>query len=318
MSHVLAADIGGTNMRLAMIDQQGRILKESRVQTELSQHSAASQAEAEAHIITTLSQAMQSFLADAYHVNNRDTDGRDAVRSIGIGFPGFFHGDSGVLAASPNLPLLHDFALAELLADALGMTVSVQNDALCAAVGEHRFGAGQGKRNLLHITLGTGVGGGLILNHQPYSGEHGMAMEFGHLCVETHHPRRCGCGNAGCVESYASASAIKQRYSDATGNSLGTKAIYQLANEGDDCAMTIVQQAGAYLGQAIAEAIKLLDISTVTISGGLSKAWPMLYPPMMDALNTHLIPPLRGKVQVLRSTLADNAGLLGAASIATP
>ena len=306
MSHLLAADIGGTNLRLAIIDQQGQILDESRVQAELSLHSAQCQIEAETHVITTLSEAMLGFLGQSSY----------SAHSAGIGFPGFFRGDSGLLASSPNLPLLQEFPLADKLGEALAMPTAVQNDALCAAIGEHRFGAGKGQSNLLHITLGTGVGGGLILNHKPYCGEHGMAMEFGHLSVEQNNGRLCGCGNHGCVESYASASAVVQRYAEKTGTNSNAKAIYQLACDNNEIAISILQQAGCYLGKSIAEAIKLLDISTVTVSGGLSGAWPILHPAIMHALDANLIPPLKGKVDVQRSTLDDNAGLLGAAAIA--
>jgi len=308
MHHILAADIGGTNLRLAIIDQAGNIVDESRVQAELSLHSAASQPAAEAHIITTLSQSIHTFLKQSSYT----------VYAVGIGFPGFFHGETGVLASSPNLPLLHDLPLAELLSNSIEKPVAIQNDALCAAIGEHRFGAGKGQDNLLHITLGTGVGGGLILYHKPYGGEHGMAMEFGHLCVErsTENSRSCGCGNVGCLESYASATAVIQAYAEKTGLHCSAKDIYDRACAGDTTAQTILTMAGSYLGMAIAETVKLLDISTITVSGGLSGAWSIIHPSLIEALNANLIPPLKGKITVKQSTLADNAGLLGAAAIA--
>jgi len=308
MNYVLAADIGGTNIRLAIIDQQGQIMQESRVQAELSQQTAISQSKAEAFVITTLAKTMQSMLNQTKY----------SVKSIGIGFPGFFRGDSGILAASPNLPLLHDFPLADLLSQALDQPVFVQNDALCAAIGEHCYGAGQGHANLLHITLGTGVGSGLILNNRPYSGEHGMAMEFGHLCIEHHNGRLCGCGNYGCVEAYASATAVAKRFTELCGGQHDAKKIFELALQCNNCAEKIMSEAGMYLGMAIAEAVKLLDVSTITISGGLSSAWDLLYPPLMNELDSNLIAPLKGQVNVLHSKLNDNAGLLGAAAIAKP
>jgi len=318
MSLRLAADIGGTNIRLAIIDNDGNIIAESRIQAALSQHHASSTQASETYIIQTISQAITSFLATHTH----------AIDAIGIGFPGFFHGKSGVLASSPNLPGLIDFPLAKLLEQRLNKPVSVQNDALCAAIGEHHFGAGKGQANLLHITLGTGVGGGLILNHQPYGGEHGMAMEFGHLRVQhdnsKQEARLCGCGNYDCLEAYASATAVVQRYAERfdtpvdtqTNRPSSAQAIYQAACKNDQHAIAVITQAGSYLGQAMAETIKLLDISTITVSGGLSGAWSLLHPALMQSLNHNLIPPLKGKVHVLRSTLADNAGLLGAAAIA--
>jgi len=304
MKHVLAADIGGTNIRLALIEENGTIIDEIRSRAELSRHSLRSQHNAELHVINTLTEIIAPF-AELHGINR-----------IGMGFPGFFHSQSGRLASSPNLPLLQDFALTERLAEALGIAVAVENDALCAAIGEHHYGAGKGQNNLLHITLGTGIGSGLILNSMPYSGEHGMAMEFGHLCIEHHDGLLCGCGNHGCVEAYASATAVIRRYSEKSGEQHDAKAIFALAQAGNTTAQAVLHEAGSYLGMAIAEAVKLLDVSTITISGGLSGAWDILHPALMKELNANLIPPLKGQEIVLRSTLNDNAGLLGAATIA--
>jgi len=305
MSNVLAADIGGTNIRLACINARGQIIDEIRQQAELSLHTEQSQANAETHVIKRLAEAIHPF-AQSHGVDR-----------LGMGFPGFFQRNNGLLASSPNLPLLQNFALSDRLSDALGMHVSVENDALCAAIGEQKYGSGQGRSDLLHITLGTGVGSGLILNNLPYSGEHGMAMEFGHLCIEHHDGRLCGCGNYGCVEAYASATALMKRFHEICDCKIAdAKAIFEQAREGHACAVTITNEAGMYLGMAIAEAVKLLDVTTITISGGLSGGWDILYPPLKHELNNNLIAPLKGKVEVLRSRLDDNAGLLGAAVIA--
>lgn len=304
MSKVLAADVGGTNLRLALIDEDGAVADQIRVEARLSKHSNNSAAEAKAHIIETLSNAITPLLR------------QHSIDAVGIGFPGFFRGTTGVLASSPNLPMIIDFPLAECLSDSLGITTTVQNDALCAAMGEFSFGAGRDRDDLLHITLGTGVGGGLILNRAPYSGEHGMAMEFGHLTLVESGGRSCGCGNTGCLEAYASASAVAARFKQASGIEAESKTVYDLACTGDQQAITILKETGHYLGRAIAEAIKLLDIRTVTISGGLTNAWDLIHPSMVNTLNNHLIPPLRGEVDILRSTLDDQAGILGAAAFA--
>ncbi|MDQ6973814.1 MAG: ROK family protein, partial [Mariprofundaceae bacterium] len=254
------------------------------------------------------------ILTDFFHPYLRN---HTNIQAIGLGFPGFFLGDTGILLASPNLPQLKNMALAKKLSERLSLPVCVQNDALCAALGEHRFGAGNHANSLLHITLGTGVGGGLILQQQAYTGESGMAMEFGHLRVQTDATARaCGCGGVGCVEAYASSTAIQTIYAELMGETLMTQAIYQRACKGDAVASRVFETAGGYLGQAIAEAVKLLDIHTVTISGGLIGAWDLLYPPLIKTLNQHLIPPLNGKIHVLPSSLSDKAGMLGAAAMA--
>ena len=304
MSPVLAADIGGTNLRLAVVNEAGEVVNEQRIEAQLSRADASSPAEAETQLMQALISAIHPFAAS------------HEITAIGIGFPGFFDHQNQLLRSSPNIPMLANFPLAAHLSEALNLPVAVENDALCAAIGEQRFGAGQGCDNLLHITLGTGIGGGLILNNAPYGGERGMAMEFGHLCVEPG-GRTCGCGNQGCVEAYASATAISRRYLEASGEALSTKAIYQLAQQGDESAKEIIQSAGHYLGMAIAESVKLLDITTITLSGGLCGAWPLLEPAILETLNRQLIPPLQGRIDIRRSQLDDRSGILGAAYIAT-
>jgi glucokinase len=299
--YVLAADVGGTNIRAAVIDSDGNILKEKHVQACLSDADVS-----ENDVVCALEGALSGLIG-----------GEENITSIGIGFPGFFRGDSGIVAASPNIPALRDFALAEAMSKRMKLPVSAQNDGLCAAIGEHQFGVGEERSNLLHITLGTGIGCGLILNNQPYAGENGMALEFGHLCVHTGDKSRlCACGNYGCVEAYASATAICSRYAEKSGQNKDAASIYKLACQSDKAAINVFEEAGMYLGLAIAQAVKLLDIHLVSISGGLTGAWPLLHAPLISALEANLIRPQRGKVIVRRSSLDDHAGLLGAAMLA--
>jgi len=296
---VLAADIGGTNIRAAVV-RNGTIEAELHSRIELGDRNLSEDA---------LIERLTAFFLNIL-------DERDDIVAIGAGFPGFFLGTSGHLIASPNLPNLHQVDLAARLSERLNIPVSIQNDALCAAIGEQQFGAGTGTDSLLHVTLGTGIGGGLILNSAPYTGESGMAMEFGHLRVDhSDHARRCGCGGYGCVEAYASATAITERYFEVAGIRTDTEDIYGRACKGDDDAKSIFESAGSYLGMAIAEAVKLLDIHTVTMSGGLTGAWPLLHPAATESMDDNLIPPLKGKIRVLRSTLNDQAGILGAAAL---
>jgi len=296
----LAADIGGTNIRAAIIDNMGHIHKEEHTPAYLNNKNIT-----ESNVIQILADFFKSFI-----------EKEPKISAIGIGFPGFFIGNSGVLASSPNLPNLKNFKLAQILSDTLNLPVTAQNDALCASIGELHFGAAKGLKNLLHITLGTGVGGGLILNNTPYTGETGMAMEFGHLRVcHDDSALLCGCGGHGCVEAYASASAVSANYFELSGIQLNSKEIYKQALQGNQNAMITLENAGHKLGMAIAEAIKLLDIHTVSISGGLIGAWSFLHPALMTSLNKQLIPPLQNKIDVLPSILDDQAGLLGAAAL---
>jgi len=301
MNAVLAADVGGTNMRAAIVAADGTIIGNQSSHIEIGDRSLDADS-----LVERLAGFFSGIIASA-----------PAVSAIGIGFPGFFVGNTGLLTSSPNLPNLANLPISERLANALQLPVYAQNDALCAAIGEHRFGAGRGASSLLHITLGTGIGGGLILNGLPYAGEGGMAMEFGHMrIVRGSEARPCGCGGKGCLEAHASATAVATRYAEITGTQTDSRDIYDRALAGDRNAGAIIETAGGYLGMAIAEAVKLLDVHTVTVSGGLTGAWQIFQPAMMDALNSNLIPPLKNRVHVLASTLNDNAGLLGAATLA--
>ena len=309
MSRVLAADVGGTNIRVAVIDDTGAIHSRHRQQAELSQLQASSPDEAARQVLAVLEAAFRPLI-----------DAAPDARGIGIGFPGFFRAHGGVLAASPNVPGLVDFPLAELLAERLGLPVAAQNDALMACLGEARFGAGKGLSHLMHITLGTGVGGGAVIDGVPYAGEGGMSMEIGHMrVVDPADPgaRPCGCGGRGCLETYASATAVAARYAKAAGRDRVTPIeIHERAGSGEALAQQVLTEAGAYLGQAIAEAARLLDIRTVTVGGGLSLAWEWLHPPLVERMEQRVIPPQRGQIRVLHSTLGDDAGLLGAAALA--
>ncbi len=299
MSLILAADIGGTNIRQAIVDPSGEVMYETRSELSLSRFST------EADMISAIAGQLSPMLQ------------RHSVAAVGIGFPGFFDDHSGRLLASPNLPYIHHLPLAKRLQTCLGIPVSMQNDALCAALGEHRFGRGQGAKNLLHITLGTGIGGGLILQHQPWSGETGMAMEFGHIRIcQEQAARRCGCGNHGCVEAYASATAIMAMYREQTGKDSSAHAIYRQAQQGEVYALQLWQQAGHALGMAMAQCVIMLDIHRITVSGGMTGAWDLLYPAIDASLQRALIPPQRGSVHVAASALNDHAGLLGAALLA--
>lgn len=303
---VLAADVGGTHVRLAVVDAQGHALVRQKLKAELSRLDPHEQAE----------ERILDILATSLGQMQKQ---HPEVASAGIGFPGFFQGDSGVLISSPNLPSLHGFHLAEKLSRRLDMRVYVQNDALLAALGEFCFGAGRGKPSLLHLTLGTGVGGGLILSGRPYAGDGGMAMEIGHMrVVPQSEPdaRQCGCGCKGCLEAYASATAVAARYAEASGHTMGAREVQTLAAEGNAVARQIYEDAGMYLGRVLAEAVKLLDVHHVSISGGLTGAWDLMWPSMQTALEHEVIPPLRGSIHVHCSKLGDDAGLLGAAMFA--
>ena len=300
MVQLIGIDIGGTNLRVGVVEDS-EIVHEQRSHADFNgicrTHEPMAAWET---IIEILAAALRPVL-DLY----------PQVASIGIGFPGFIDPASGIIAQSPNLPGLRDFDLGHDLAQVLGRSVTVENDALAAAYGEFRLAA-PASGNLIYIGLGTGVGGGLILAGRPYAGQHGVAMEIGHLIVETD-GRPCGCGNRGCLEQYASASGVSVSYRERTERNLDAEAIASLAQSGDANALQAYAAAGATLGQAVAHLAKTMDVGDIIIGGGMSAAWPLMQAAFDQRLQRDLIPVLRGRLAVRISASGDQAGIIGAA-----
>ena len=303
-SEILGLDVGGTNLRLGVFKDM-QLVHESRFKADYASICRENPPTlAWQTIIASTTEAIQEVLS-AY----------PNISAIGIGFPGFINPETGVLAQSPNLPGLNAVNLAQDLSLALNRTVIVENDANAAAYGEYCL-LGHPQGGLLYVGLGTGVGGGLVLNGQVYKGVHGYALEIGHLQVQADGPL-CGCGNKGCLEQFASASAIKSAYFKQTQQVASAHEIAELAKRGDAVAVSVYQQAAQSLAKVIADALKLLDVKYVVIGGGLAGAWDVMKPTFDEAFDFALIPVLRGQVNVTISTTLDKAGMLGAALLAS-
>lgn len=300
MSLRIGVDIGGTNLRVGVVEGL-KIIEEHRSAADFSSichHNPP--AIAWQQIIQITATALQQTLLRF-----------PSVASIGIGFPGFIDPMLGTVAQSPNLPGLRDVDLAGDLSRILGRPVLVENDALAAAYGEYKLHP-DSAASLIYIGLGTGVGGGLVVNHQPFAGQHGFAMEIGHLIVEPD-GRLCGCGNRGCVEQYASASGISLSYEALTAKKLHANEIAQLALDKDESAIDAYKLAGSTLAQALAHILKVLDIKQIVIGGGVSQAWSLMAEAFQIRLDKDLIPVLRNKINVSISSSGDHAGIVGAA-----
>lgn len=294
----IGVDVGGTNLRVGVV-RGSTVIAQQRFQADFSQlcHTLPPERALE-EILATLRRAIASVMD--HHVG---------IAGIGIGFPGFVV--AGKVAQSPNLPGLRNVDLATPLQAQFGIKVVVENDALAAAYGEFRLHAGTGA-GLLYLGLGTGVGGGLIVGGSPYPGEHGVAMEVGHLIVAPD-GRLCGCGNRGCLEQYASATGISKTYQEATGTQYSAAQIAERAEAGDQNALRAYTLAGEALAQAVAHILKVVDVGSVVIGGGVSAAWPLLQQSFSARLEQDLIPVLRGRVAIIPSQSGDRAGMIGAA-----
>jgi len=302
----LGMDVGGTNLRLGVF--RGRDCVDTlRVEAHLRERClrAESSAAAESAVLDILTAAIAQ-------IRQRHPQ----LRGVGIAFPGFIQGD-GTLLQSPNLPGLHHLALGAALQERCSLPVLVENDANAAAFGEfvQERGRQPGLEHLLYVGLGTGVGGGFILHGLPWRGAHGAAMEVGHLIVVPG-GRRCGCGNQGCLEQYASATGVRLSYTERTGHAPALPVIAQLAREGNADAQAAFALAGNTLGQALAHLLKVLDVSVLRLGGGMSAAWDCFAPVLQERLEADLIPVLRGTVDLQRGNGDDRAGMRGAALLA--
>lgn len=303
MTKAIGIDVGGTNLRVGVFDDH-QLLQETRFQADFSQicHTCAPQ-EAWEKIISTTAVGIRNVLVQF-----------PEVQHIGIGFPGFIDPKTQTVAQSPNFPGLKNVNLAQDLAHVLQKKVIVENDALAAAYGEYCL-ADKPATGLIYLGLGTGLGGGFIHSGTPFAGHHGVAMEVGHIIVEPN-GRLCGCGNHGCVEQYASASGVMMSYQLLTNQRLNAHEIAQLADGGDASALVAYQQAGDSLAQMLATVVKVLDVPTIVIGGGMAHAWHLMRASFESRLEADLIPVLRGKLLVKPSKTGDIAGMLGASLLA--
>ena len=301
MSLRLGIDVGGTNLRVGVFDGLN-LLHQQRANADFKGLCLA-------HDAHTAWQMIVHALAEQIKQTRQSYP---SIAEVGIGFPGFICPQSKAILLSPNLPGLNKVNLIQPLQDQTGLPIRIENDALCAAYSEYHLSGLQSPASLLFIGLGTGVGGGMISHGKPFPGDHGVAMEFGHVIVEPN-GRLCGCGNHGCLEQYASAGGVQQSYAQNTGQQLMADEIASLAEQGDKFAIDAYAQAGRYLGMAIAHAAKIVDIQHITLGGGVMNAASLILPSLHQQLTQDLIPVLRGALNIRVSTADDIAGMLGAA-----
>ncbi len=306
---VLAVDLGGTNLRMAAVGHDGRIFSHAKIETE-----KACQPSSLLNCLTTLADACRAALtAD------------QKIIGIGAGVPANISPE-GVLHNLPNLSALEGMNLKSDLASQFNLPVVLENDATAAAIGENWLGASKDVRDSIMITLGTGVGGGIIINNEPLRGIDGLAGKLGHICVEPEgHP--CGCGSNGCIEQYASATAIVRMANEAGLNVLTAFDVYQLVTGGSqrgaiatgsntEKARAVFQKMGRYLGITLGGLVNALNPEMIVIGGGAAAAWDVFIEPLTEELKYRAFNEPADRVRIVLGTLGDNAGILGVASSA--
>lgn len=312
--YVVGVDVGGQTSKIGVVDARGDVLVQSVIRTD--GHSDA------ADFIADLAAAIKELVVKADKVGE--------IRGIGVGAPnGNYY--TGEIAFAPNLEWAADEAVpfANMLSDALGgIPVSLTNDANAAAVGEMTYGAAKGMKDFIMITLGTGVGSGIVINGQVVYGHDGFAGELGHTCAVRNNGRQCNCGKTGCLEAYCSAIGVARtarEWLDMTDEpsllreleKITSKDVYEAAKEGDALALRVFNFTGAMLGRSLADFIEFSAPEAIVLFGGLARSKEFIYEPTYKAMNENVLPLWKGKVDLLFSQLKESdAAILGASALA--
>jgi glucokinase len=281
--YAIGVDLGGTNLRAAAVGEDGALLAKTELQTEVSR--------GRDEVIGELCRAVQHVAEQVSQRMREGARGAGELCGIGVGVPGLIDSESGRLLESPNLPGWNDYDVKGEIERRLGTAVILENDANAAALGEQWLGAGRGAESLCMYTLGTGVGGGLVLEGRIWRGWNGMAGELGHCNVEPE-GHACGCGSWGCLEQYASATAVVRMAGEALAGGaatglremaeLNSQAVYECAMRGDAEAKKIFERVGRALGVALADMVNTLNLPLYVIGGGVSRAWDAFSPSMFE------------------------------------
>jgi glucokinase len=294
-------DLGGSNLRVGLVAADGKVVWRRSERTPVS-HSPADVLDAVTRILRE---------------GARDQGvGIDALTGVGVGVPGAVDPSTGVSLLSPNFGW-RNVPFGALLRERLGPNVTIDNDVSVVTYGEWQHGAGQGVADLMCVTVGTGVGSGLILRGEPYPGSAGAAGEIGHIQLDPHGPQ-CGCGNHGCVEVYASAKAVARIAQERGLTSPGDEPtsaedVAQAAGRNDPAAAEILAGAAAALAHGVAAAVNLLNLELVIIGGGLPRAGEPFWAPFKAALRPQVMAPHLAHVALVPAALGDDAGILGGA-----
>lgn len=311
--YVVGIDIGGTNTVFGIVDARGTIIASSAVKTQIYPT-------ADEYVDEVCKNLLPLIISQG---------GVEKIKGIGIGAPnGNFY--SGTIEFAPNLPWKGIIPLAAMFEERLGIPTALTNDANAAAVGEMTYGAARGMKDFIMITLGTGVGSGIVINGQVVYGHDGFAGELGHVIVRRENGRLCGCGRHGCLETYCSATGVARTAreilaarTDASllrnipSENITSKDVYDAAIQGDKLAQEIFEFTGKILGELLADAIAFSSPEAIVLFGGLAKSGDYIMKPIQKAIDDNLLKIYEGKAKLLVSELKDSdAAVLGASALA--
>ncbi len=311
--YVLGIDIGGTNTVFGIVDARGIVIASGSIKT--GKHNN-----------------IEDYLDELYTETSRlieANEATDKIHGIGIGAPNanYFN---GMIEDGVNLPWPTPIPLAKLVSDKFGIPVAITNDANAAAIGEMTYGAARGLKDFIMITLGTGVGSGIVINGQVVYGHDGFAGELGHVIVKRNNGRLCGCGRTGCLEAYCSATGVARtarEFLEIRANEpsllrnipiedITSKDVYDAAMNGDKLARDVFEYTGTILGEAMADMMVFSSPAAFILFGGLAKSGELLLKPLRNAMDKNMMGIFKGKAKVMLSELKEaDAAVLGASAL---
>lgn len=313
--YVVGIDVGGQTSKIGVVDTRGDVLYQTVIRSDIYGDDA---------------EAFLAALADAVKDCIKASGKEGEIRGVGVGAPnGNYY--TGEVAYAPNLAWASKKSVkfAKILSKNLdGIPVTLTNDANAAAMGEMTYGAARGMKNFIMITLGTGVGSGIVIDGNVVYGHDGFAGELGHTTVVRHNGRTCGCGRQGCLEAYCSAIGVARtarewlEHSDEPSllrevENITSKDVYEAAREGDKLALSVFEYTGTLLGRSFADFIAFSAPEAIVLFGGLARSKEFLYEPMLKAMNESVLKLWRDKVKIIFSSLKESdAAILGASALA--
>lgn len=312
--YAIGVDLGGTSIKLGIVSNSGKLIKKVTVRTEADK--------GKEKVIENIKSGIHELLTSKKKSEYK-------IEGIGIGCPGVVTPGKGIVENPPNLPGWKKVKIGEIIKKEFKKKVYVDNDANAAAIGELTFGSGKKYNSFVMITLGTGVGGGIVMNNRIYHGDFGAAGEIGHISIDYKGPK-CKCGSYGCIEAYAGNQYLRDRVRkqlkkhpdskmwDLIENDLSKvspRNVQTAAEDGDAFAKSVIEELGMYLGSAFASLCNVLDISVFIIGGGIAGFGKPLFDAIKKTIAQRVMSPIRPRVRVLPAKLKNDAGVKGASAL---
>lgn len=315
MGKRIGIDVGGTNVKIALVDKSGKIIYSNSVPTYAKMGYE--------YTVNNIKQAIKDLMKET-NTTAKDIDG------IGFDFPGQVDYKTGIVKLAPNIPGWVNVPIAQMIEEEFHIPTRIDNDVRCAALGEMKFGAGQGCENFVCITVGTGIGSGLVVNGQLVRGASNAAGEIGHIKLQMKDGLICGCGDTGCLEAYASGPSIVAMAQDyikggkstkfremaaAEGGEITPYMVAKAAEAGDPVAKRIFAIVGEYIGIGLTSVINLLNPEKVIIGGGVAEAGDLLLDPIRKTIKERAMVVAGSTVEIVPAQLGNSAGVIGASML---